>query len=272
MTMLTRPIPRTGEQLPVIGMGTWQTLDVPAGVRHDRLLRTLQAFLDAGGRIIDSSPMYGHAEERIGDLLAELKPESRPFLATKVWTRGQSAGVRQMEASLHKMRVQVIDLMQVHNLVEWKTHLATLRAWKLEGRVRYVGVTHYELGALDELASIVESGVVDFVQLPYSMTVRAAETRLLPAAAANGVAVLVMRPFREGALFSSVRNRPLPPLAGALGITSWSEYFLKWILGHPAVTAPIPATADPEHMAANLRAGDGPLPDEEMRAKMIAEL
>jgi diketogulonate reductase-like aldo/keto reductase len=271
--VLTRPIPSTGEALPAVGLGTWQTFNVgDSGVERDPLRRVLAAFLDGGGRVIDSSPMYGRAEETVGDLLAERSGGPRPFLATKVWTTGRARGEADMRRSMRLMGAERLDLLQVHNLVDWRTHLDTLRAWKAEGRVRYIGVTHYQRAAFPELERIVTRERVDFVQLPYSIVTREAEARLLPAAAARGVAVLVMRPFEEGALFARVRGEPLPDWAGELGCATWGQLFLKFILAHPAVTCPIPATADAAHLAENLVAATGRLPDETMRARMIAHL
>jgi diketogulonate reductase-like aldo/keto reductase len=274
-SMHTRIIPRSRDQeaLPVIGLGTWQTFDVgaTAGERAP-LAAVVRRFVDAGARIVDSSPMYGRAEAVTGELLDELDAHARVFTATKVWTRGKEAGMAQMEQSFHRFRTQRIDLMQVHNLVDWKTHLATLRAWKQEGRIRYLGVTHYARSAFDELEQIVRHEAVDFVQLPYSVQSRAAEERLLPAARDTGTAVLVMRPFEEGALFRLVRGKPLPPWAGEIDGVSWAQLFLKFILGHPAVTAPIPATDKVDHLVDNLQAGRGRLPDEAMRKKLVAYL
>jgi aryl-alcohol dehydrogenase-like predicted oxidoreductase len=271
--MSTRPIPASDEEIPVIGMGTWQTFDVGESEPERAPLRTvLRAFFEAGGRVIDSSPMYGRSEEVVGDLLAELDLLDPAFLATKVWTSGRDDGIRQMEESFRKMRTRTMDLMQVHNLVDWRTQLDTLGAWKREGRVRYVGVTHYRLGAFDELERIIRGESIDFVQLPYSIAVREAEARVLPAAADNDVAVLVMRPFEGGSLFSRVRGRRLPDWAVEFDCESWAQFFLKFILGHPAVTCPIPATSDPDHMRDNVRAGYGRLPDEAMRRRMVEEL
>lgn len=280
--LATRPIPHGQEALPVIGLGTWQTFDVgdDAGARAP-LRAVLDSLLAAGARVIDSSPMYGRAEGVVGDLLAARSagaarpspaPGVAPFLATKVWTSGRAAGEAQMRRSMTLMRSERLDLLQVHNLVDWKTHLDTLRAWKQQGLVRYIGVTHYQLGAFAELERIVAKEGIDFVQLPYSIATRAAEARLLPAAAAAGVAVLVMRPFEEGELFARVRGQALPPWAAEIDCQSWAQFFLKFILAHPAVTCPIPATANPRHLADNLGAGRGRLPDEATRKKMIALL
>lgn len=264
--MHTRSIPSTGEQLPVIGLGTWSTFDVgDSAADRAPLHDVVQRFFAAGARVIDSSPMYGRAEAVAGELLAS--SDIKAFVATKVWTRGKARGIAEMERSIELLGH--VDLMQVHNLLDTDVHMPTLRAWKAEGRIRYIGVTHYQLGAFDELETWVRSGTIDFVQLPYSVRVRDAEKRLLPAAADNGCAVLVMRPFEEGALFDAVRGKPLPDVATELGCTSWSQVFLEWILGHPAVTCPIPATSKPQHVAENLRAGVGPLPNEEQRARIV---
>ena len=271
--MATRPIPRTGAALPRIGLGTWQTFDVgaDAGERAPRRV-VLERFLAAGGRVIDSSPMYGRAEEVTGDLLADLGQLGTPFLATKVWTRGADRGVAEMRRSMARMRTSTMDLMQIHNLLDWQTHLPILRAWKQAGTIRYLGVTHYAHDAFDELERIVRTEAVDFVQLPYNLADRAAERRLLPAAADTGTAVLVMRPFAEGALFERVRGRALPAWAADLACTSWAQLFLKFILGHPAVTCPLPATSKPAHLDDNVQAGRGPLPDAAQRRALLALL
>lgn len=271
--MLTRPIPKTGEQIPVIGLGTWQTFDIGAQERERAPRReVLSHFLAAGGRVIDSSPMYGRAEEVTGDLLADLDSLAVPFLATKVWTRGQREGRAEMQRSMQRMRTQQLALMQIHNLLDWRTHLPVLREWKQAGKLRYLGVTHYAHDAFEELEQIMAQEAVDFVQLPYNLADRAAERRLLPAAAATGTAVIVMRPFAEGALFDQVKGRPLPPWAQELDCASWAQLFLKFLLGHPAVTCPIPATSNPKHLLDNVAAGRGRLPDEALRKKLLALL
>lgn len=271
--MATRPIPRTGEAIPVIGLGTWRTFDVGTS-DADRAprLEVLRRFLAGGGRVIDSSPMYGAAEGVVGELLAQLRPAARPFLATKVWTTGRAEGEAQMAESLRRLRVETLDLMQVHNLVDWRVHLPVMREWKAQGRFRYLGITHYATSAFAELEALLRSEALDFVQLPYSAARREAAARLLPVAAETRTAVLVMRPFEEGDLFRAVKGRPLPAWAGELGARAWSEVFLKFILAHPAVTAVIPATAKPEHLDENLRAGRGPLPDAALRKRMEREL
>jgi diketogulonate reductase-like aldo/keto reductase len=271
--MLMRKIPRTGEALPAVGMGTYDTFDVGGAGQRAPLLEVMRLFHAAGGRVIDSSPMYGQAEETVGAVLAEVGKPAGMFLATKVWTDGKEAGALQMKASMRKMgSPDKIDLMQIHNLRDWKAHLATLREWKAAGRVRYIGITHYQLGAFGEMRSIIEKEGIDFVQLPYSLAVREAEKALLPAAEASKVAVLVMRPFEKGGLFAKTKGKPLPPWAAEIDCASWAQLFLKFILAHPAVTAAIPATSKPKHMQDNMAAGAGRLPTEEHRKKMIALL
>ena len=272
-TMRTRPIPRTGEELPVIGMGTWRTFDVDGASEKERLREVLRRLFEAGGRVIDSSPMYGRAEQTVGELLG---PSPRPFLATKVWTSGRDEGIAQMRRSMKLMwpsgQGRAFDLMQIHNLVDWRTHVRTLREWKDAGTIRYWGITHYTSGAFEEMEQIVKNEKPDFVQIPYSVGVREAEDRLLPACADARVAVLVERPFEAGSLLRDVLHRPLPSWAAEIDCTSWAQILLKWILGHPAVTCPIPATSNPEHMADDVRAGSGRLPDQAFRRRIVAEL
>ena len=268
--MLTRPIPSTGEVISVIGLGTWRAFDVGTDPATRQPLReVLQLLLDAGGRMIDSSPMYGRAEAVTGDLLAELDARPRAFVATKVWTTGRDRGIEQMRRSAQLLRTEVIDLVQIHNLVDWRTHLATLRRMKEEGRIRYIGITHYTTGALPELARILvgEPGI-DFVQLGYSLATRAAETELLQTAAARGVAVIVNQPLERGDLFRRVRRRALPDWVREFDCTSWAQLFLKYILAEPAVTCVIPATGNPEHMRDNFGAGFGRLPDAHQRQQI----
>jgi aryl-alcohol dehydrogenase-like predicted oxidoreductase len=270
--MLERPIPRSGERLPAIGLGTWQTFDAgPSPQERAPLAEVLRLFLDGGGRVIDSSPMYGHAEAVVGDLLAADAALPRPFLATKVWTTGRAAGEAQVRESMRRLRTDRIDLLQVHNLLDWETHLPLLRAWKEQGRIRYLGVTHYATSAFPLLERMLATEHLDFVQLPYSIGAREAEKRLLPAAADAGTAVLVMRPFEEGALFAAVRGKPLPAWAAEIGATSWAQVFLKFIVSHPAVTCALPATSRPDHLKDDLAAGSGPMPDDRLRRRMAAE-
>jgi aryl-alcohol dehydrogenase-like predicted oxidoreductase len=269
--LLMRPIPVDGTPLPAVGVGTWQTFDVGAGdAERNPLREVLRSFVALGGRVVDSSPMYGQAETVVGDLASELGLQGSLFVATKVWTQGREAGVVQMERSLKRLRVARIDLMQVHNLVDAPTHLATLRDWKAGGRVRYVGVTHYTASAYGELERVMRREQLDFVQLNYSLGEREAEERLLPLAQERGIAVIVNRPYAEGALFRRVRGRPLPPWAAELDCKSWGQFFLKWILAHPAVTCAIPGTGKPEHLTDNMGAGIGSLPDAATRARMAA--
>jgi len=255
--------------LPVIGLGTWQTFDVGAGpsVRAP-LKEVLKQFVGAGGSVIDSSPMYGKSESVTGDLAAELGLQKKLFLATKVWTSGRDAGIRQMEESFKRLRTQRMDLMQVHNLVDYRTHLQTLRRWKELGKVRYIGVTHYTASAFDELAHVISAEDVDFVQLNYSLAEREAERRLLPLAAEKRLAVLVNRPLAAGALFRRVSGKKLPPWAKEVGIASWAQFFLKFAVSHPAVTCAIPATSKVDHLVDNMRAALEPLPDAKTRDRM----
>jgi diketogulonate reductase-like aldo/keto reductase len=269
--LIARPIPASGETIPAVGLGTWQTFDVGASAT-DRTPRreVLKQFVALGGTVIDSSPMYGAAEAVVGELASDISVTDRLFVATKVWTSGRAAGVTQMEQSIRLLRKQPLDLMQIHNLVDWRTHLATLREWKKTGRVRYIGITHYTASAYDELERVLRSETLDFVQLNYSLGEREAERKILPLAKDRGVAVLVNRPFAEGGLFRRVRGQALPAWAADIGCESWAQFFLKWILGHPAVTCAIPATSNPEHLADNMKGGAGALPDAAMREKMAA--
>lgn len=271
-TMLTRPIPRTGEALPIVGIGTWQTFDIgeDRGELNQRK-EVLDALFAAGGKVIDSSPMYGRAEVVVGKLLTEMEAHDKAFLATKVWTSGATAGVTQMNQSFEKLQTKTIDLMQIHNLVDWRTHLRTLRTWKEQGRLRYIGITHYTTAALDDLARILRDEDIDFVQLGYSIATRAAETRILPVAARRGVAVIINQPFDSGSLFSRTRGKALPGWAAEIKCTSWAQVFLKYILGHPAVTCVIPGTARLAHARDNIAAGLAPLPDEPLRRRMAAD-
>jgi diketogulonate reductase-like aldo/keto reductase len=268
--LLKRPIPRSGEQLPAVGLGTYRSFDIGANrSAREPVAEVLRRFVELGGRVIDSSPMYGRAESVVGELAVELGVEDRLFHATKVWTRGAAAGIAQMEASFKRMRVRQMDLMQVHNLLDLEIHYPTLRAWKDEGRIRYIGVTHYQAGAHEALERLVRSGDFDFVQVNYSIAEREAENRLLPLARDHGVAVLVNRPFAQAALFARVRGVDLPAWAGEFDCRSWGQFFLKYILAHPAVTSVIPATSNPMHLEDNMGAGTGRLPDETTRRKMV---
>jgi aryl-alcohol dehydrogenase-like predicted oxidoreductase len=244
-TMQTRPIPSSGEALPVIGCGTYVGFDVGAnGNMLKALADVIRALRDAGGKVFDSSPMYGRAEAVLGDLLADAPDPKRTFIATKVWTRGRQAGITQMERSFALLKAKRIDLMQVHNLLDWETHLGTLRRWKQDGRIRYLGVTHYTASAYDELEAVMRKETLDFVQLNYSLDDRAAERKLLPLAADRGIAILVNVPFGGGGLLRRLGNRPLPDWAGEIGCTSWAQILLKFVLAQPAVTCVIPGTGN----------------------------
>src|SRR5271163_244157 len=268
--MITRPIPSTGEPMPVIGLGTWRAFDVGSDETGRRPLRqVLQRLLDGGGRIIDTSPMYGQAEAVTGDLQAESGARPRIFLATKVWTTGRERGIEQMRRSAQLLHTEIIDLIQIHNLVDRRTHLATLRRMKEEGRVRYIGITHHTTGALPELARILRAEPdIDFVQLGYSLATRAAETELLPTAAERGVAVIANQPLERGDLFRRVRRHALPDWAREFDCANWAELFLKYVLTEPAVTCVIPATGNPDHMKDNLAAGLGTLPGVRQRQEI----
>lgn len=267
--LIERAIPSSGERLPAIGMGSWQSFDVGSDAAARAAAKgVLRLFVERGGRLVDSSPMYGSSEAVLGDLAAELGVQAELFWATKVWTSGRDAGILQMEESLRLMRVKRMDLMQVHNLLDVGTHLATLRAWKREGRVRYVGVTHYHEGAHDDLERVLRVERLDFVQVNFSLAEPEAESRLLPLAAERGVAVLANRPFGKGSMFNRVRDKPLPTWAAEIGVQSWAQYFLKWIVAHPAVTCAIPATRNPKHLLDNMGALSGPLPDAALRRRM----
>ena len=258
----TRPIPSSGELLPAIGLGTWQTFDVGASAAERAPLETtLSLFARRGGRLVDSSPMYGRSESVVGEVAGKLGLSSTLFFATKVWTTGRRAGIEQMERSQRALGAPRLDLEQVHNLVDVATHLATLRAWKDAGKLRYVGITHYDESAYGEVESLLRREKLDFLQINYSVAEPESGRRLLPLAAERGVAVIANRPFGGGGLMRRAAGRPLPECAEALGCRSWAPLLLKWILADPAVTCVIPGTGKPEHLEENLAAGVGPLPD-----------
>jgi aryl-alcohol dehydrogenase-like predicted oxidoreductase len=266
-----RAIPRTGEKLPALGLGTWQVLDVPArGADYDAALGAVQGFLASGGRLIDSSPMYGRAEERVGDILAALKPAANPFLATKIWTSGREEGRAQLAASQRLMRTKTLDLVQVHNLQDLDTQLSMLRAARDAGTVRYIGVTHYLASAHGELERVIRREKPDFMQVNYSLAEPDAGVRLLPAARELGVAVLVNRPFTKGSMIDRAAGKPLPPLAMELGVTSAAQLFLKWVLADPAVTVILTGTRSAAHARENLEAASGRVPDASQR-KVISD-
>lgn len=254
--------------IPRIGLGTWQAFDVGNDAAAREPLREVLRQLD--GNMVDSSPMYGTAESVAGDLIAELERRERLFVATKVWTSGRAEGIRQMETSMRRLRVDQLDLMQVHNLVDVATHAKTLRDWKQQGKVRFIGITHYTASAFAEVERWLKAEPWDFLQINYSLAERSAQDRILPLAREKGVRVIINRPFATGSMFRRTQGRPLPAWAAELGIASWAQYFLKWIVSHPAVTCAIPATSKPGHMKDNLAAGLGPMPDEARRKQMAA--
>jgi diketogulonate reductase-like aldo/keto reductase len=267
--MQKRPIPSTGEPLPIVGCGTWRTFDVgDDAARRRELAEVLRVLFAAGGSVIDSSPMYGSSEAVAGALLAQSHTRDKAFIATKVWTDGREAGIAQMEQSMRLWQTDRIDLMQIHNLLDWRTHLATLRDWKAAGKIRYIGVTHYTSGAFPQVEAVLRSERIDFVQINYAANDRDAEARLLPLAAERGVAVIVNQPFGGGSLLASLRNRPLPAFAQELGCASWAQLLLKFVLGNAAVTCVIPGTGRPEYMIDNARAGIGIYPDAAMRQRI----
>jgi len=267
---LAKAIPGTGEQLPVIGMGSWLTFDVHGdeALRAKRL-EVLQAFFEGGGGLIDSSPMYGSSEEVIGYCLARLAHRPALFSATKVWTLFQSRGVRQMEISRNLWGVDRFDLMQIHNMLDWEAHLETLTEWKAQGRVRYIGITTSHGRRHGDMEKVMTGQPVDFVQFTYNILDRGAEARLLPLAAERGLAVIVNRPFRQGALFDYVARHPLPEWAAEFDCANWAQFLLKFIVSHPAVTCAIPATRRVDHMRENMGAATGRLPDPALRARML---
>jgi diketogulonate reductase-like aldo/keto reductase len=267
--MTTRKVPSSGEAIPVIGMGSSDTFDVgddPTG--REGLRGVLRSLVEGGGRVIDTSPMYGRAETVLGDLIDELDLGPKLWFATKVWTRGRDAGARQIDESFARLRTKKLDLLQIHNLLDWREHVPTLRALQAAGRVRYSGLTHYRADAHADLERVLGEEKFDWLQVNYSLAEREAEQRLLPFCRDRGVAVMVNRPFADGAMFAKVRGRPLPDWAEELGCRSWGQFFLRFVVSHPAVTCVIPATSKPQHMIDNAAAGLGPLPDEQQRRRM----
>ena len=260
--MDTRTIPSTKEALPVIGLGTYRVLDVaPDSAEYRELPPVLDALFAAGGRVIDSSPMYGRAEQTAGELLAARNLRDNAFIATKVWTQGKDAGIAQMENSFRLLRTDRIDLMQIHNLVDWRTHLPTLRQWKAQGRIRYVGITHYTSSAYDAVEAALKAESFDFLQIDYAIDDRDAEKRILPLARDKGVAVLCNRPFGGGGLLARMKNKPLPAWAADIGAASWAQLALKFVLANPAITCAIPGTGNPKNMRDDAAAGVGPTLD-----------
>ncbi len=270
-TVSRRAIPSSGEPLPVIGLGTSGVFDVEATPENLAARREIvAAMVEHGASVIDTSPMYGRAEAVVGRVVEDLGVREQMLYATKVWTRGREKGLAQMEESFRLLRTDTIDLMQVHNLVDTRTQLASIRELQDAGRVRYSGITHYRVSEHDDLAAVIEAERPDFVQVNFSIATRAAEERLLPLAADRGVAVIINRAFEDGSLFRAVRGREVPEWAVEAGMESWGRFFLKYVLAHSAVTCVIPGTSKPRHMRDNLGAGTGPLPDAGLRRRMIA--
>lgn len=270
-TVIKRLIPGTRESLTAIGIGTWETFDVDSShaPEIDQLREVLSIFVDKGGSVIDSSPMYGFSEKNVGTLSTEAGFNNKLFLATKVWTSGKENGIRQMKDSLAYLKRSKIDLMQIHNLVDWKTHIKTLREWKEKGMIRYIGITHYRENAYSEMESIIKSEPIDFIQVNYNLADRKSAERLLPLAADKDIGVIISQPFGYGKLFDQVKEKPLPAWAAEFECRSWAQFFLKFIISHPAVTCAIPGTGHPAHMLDNIQAAYGRLPDEATREKMV---
>ncbi len=271
--LLQRVIPASGERVPAIGMGTWLTFNVGDDIElRDRRAEVLRAFFELGGALIDSSPMYGSSEEVIGYCLRQLNAAAPLFAATKVWTPLQWLGAQQMARSERLWGVRPFDLMQIHNLVDWEAHLETLLEWKAQGRVRYIGITTSHGRRHKDFARIMREQLIDFVQFTYNVADREAEKILLPLAAERGLAVIVNRPFRRGALPQRLRREPLPGWAAEIGVTTWAEALLKFILAHPAVTVAIPATTRVDHLRENKAAALGPMPDAALRERIAADV
>lgn len=270
--LLRRAIASSGETLPVIGLGTWRAFDAgPSAADRQPLEEVLALFVKLGGSVVDSSPMYGRAEEVVGDIATKLHLHESLFLATKVWTTGRQQGIESMEKSLARLQSRRIDLMQVHNLVDVQTQLATLRAWKEQGRLRYFGITHRTSSSYPEVAKLLRTEKMDFLQINYSLLEREVDEEILPLAQERGVAVIVNRPFGGGELFARLRQKPLPDWAAEFDCQSWAQFLLKWIIAHPAVTCAIPATSKVRHLEDNMQAGIGRLPDAKLRQRMVDE-
>ncbi|MHC8327416.1 aldo/keto reductase [Pseudomonas sp. LB1P83] len=268
--MLTRAIPSSSEPLPIVGLGTYRGFDVePSSPAYKQLPAVLRALFEKGGTVIDSSPMYGRAEETTGELLSIHEPRSPAFLATKVWTRGREEGIAQMEQSFKLLQTDRIDLMQIHNLLDWQTHLPTLRKWKEEGRIRYIGITHYTASAYEEVEAVLRAEPLDFLQINYALDDRGVEKRILPLCRERGVAVICNRPFGGGNLLTRLKGKPLPGWTSQVGVNSWPQLALKFLLSHSAVTCVIPGTGNPRYMADNARAGFGPMLTDAQRLQLI---
>ena len=268
-----RAIPSSGEKLPVVGLGTWQTFDVGEdAAKRQNLRKVLETLVQGGGSVIDSSRMYGSSESVVGALIDELDIRDKLFLATKVWTEGKQSGTKQMQESINKMHASTMDLMQVHNLIDAKTHLKTLADWKQAGKIRYLGLTHHRSGGHDKMLRLMQDYPLDFIQINYSIIDREAEQKILPLAQDKGIAVLVNRPFEKGVVFSKVKDQALPEWSADFDCHSWGQFFLKFILANPAVTCVIPGTSKVHHLQDNLCAGRGRFPDQAMRDEMLQYL
>jgi diketogulonate reductase-like aldo/keto reductase len=272
-----KPIPRTGEKVPAVGLGTHMAFDVKPGKPREHLREVIKIFYDGGGRVIDTSPLYGMAEVSIGDYATALGITRQLFIADKIWVTGEWLGddshaQQQFRRSMERLWRDQIDLMQCHSLVNAGTVVRVMQEWKKDGRIRYLGVTHHQPSYFGLIAPWVEKGALDFVQVRYSLATRLAEERILPAAMDSGTAVMVNMPFEKARLFKIVKGRPLPDFAGEIGCETWAQFFLKWIISHPAVTCAIPATTNPKHQADNIAALKGPLPDKEMRSRMLKHM
>lgn len=266
-----RSIPSSGEQLPALGLGSWITFDVPPDQqqRREQCFEVIREFLLAGGRMIDSSPMYGYAQELIGSALQQPEMPAGTFSATKVWIPGASLGEAQMEQALELWGLRQFDLVHVHNMVDWEGHLPWLQRWKTDGKVRYLGISTSHGRRHEDMAEVIRTQPVDFVQFTYNLADREAEQKLLPLAQQHGKAVVINRPFRGGDLFRLVAGRKLPGWAAELGCTSWAQFFLSWVISHPVVTCAIPATSNPQHLRENMAVLRSPLPNEHQRQQML---
>ena len=269
--MITRAIPSSGEAIPVVGLGTSRTFDTPEDADSIALLKqVMQSFFANGGKVIDSSPMYGNAESRVGDVIRGMEQQPPVFAATKVWTTGKDAGIAQMEESARRMAVDTFDLIAVHNLQDWETHMATLKDWKEQGKVRYIGITTSHGRSHDEFIKVMKTEPIDFVQFSYNIMDRAAEESLFPVAQEQGIATMINRPYQRGSLFAKTRGKDLPDVAADIDVDSWGQFFLKFILAHPGVTSIIPATSKVHHMDDNMKANLGRVPDSDQREEMLS--
>jgi diketogulonate reductase-like aldo/keto reductase len=268
--LIKKVIPRSGEKITPVGVGTWQTFDAGSSDGELEPLRgVLKTLIEKSGTVIDSSPMYGRSQQVVGTLSTEMDLNSKLFIATKVWTSGEQEGIEQMNRSMGLLKRSKIDLMQVHNLVDWRTHLKTLKNWKDQGKIRYIGITHYLESAYNEVERIMKGEAIDFLQINYSLTSRTAAERLFPLAQERRMGVIINQPFEEGALFRSIKGKPLPAWASEFDCNSWAQFFLKFIIAEPAVTCVIPGTSQPHHMLDNMGAAYGKLPNEKQRSEMI---